>query len=141
MKKRTLLFAALGLAASVQAFATGLPISKAPEGAKLYIISPQHGDIVGTDVTVKFGLENMGVAPAGVDRANTGHHHLIVNGELPKPGIPMGAEVKHFGGGQTQTTLDLEPGTHTLQLILGNHIHIPHAPMVTSDKITITVKK
>jgi len=141
MKKRILLLTALGLAASFQVFAAGLPISKAPEDAKLYIISPQDGDVVGPNVTVKFGLKNMGVAPAGVDRDNTGHHHLIINGELPKPGIPMGADVKHFGGGKTQTTLTLEPGIHTLQLILGNHIHIPHEPMVTSDKITITVKK
>ncbi len=127
---------ALGLAATLAA-----QPSTAPEGAKVYIVSPQHGDTVGTNVTVVFGLSNMGVAPAGIAMPNTGHHHLLINKEeLPAAGQPMGADVTHFGLGQTQTSVTLEPGQHTLQLVLGDHLHIPHSPPVMSEKITITVE-
>ena len=120
--------------------ASDAPPSPAPANATAYIISPSDGEVVGTTVTVKFGLQGMGVAPAGVDRPNTGHHHLLINGEkLPPLDAPMGAEVMHFGGGQTEKTITLSPGQHTLQLILGNHLHIPHTPPVISEKITITV--
>ncbi len=120
--------------------ASDVPPSPAPANATAYIISPADGEVVGTTVTVKFGLQGMGVAPAGVDRPNTGHHHLLINGEkLPPLDAPMGAEVMHFGGGQTEKTITLSPGQHTLQLILGNHLHIPHTPPVISEKITITV--
>jgi len=112
----------------------------APEGAKVYIASPEDGATVSSTFTVVFGLEGMGVAPAGVQTANTGHHHLLVNGEAPDMSMPLGAQVTHFGGGQTQTTLTLEPGEHTLQLILGDHLHVPHNPPVVSDQITITVR-
>jgi hypothetical protein len=116
-------------------------VSSSPEGAKLYIVSPENGAVVESPVVVRFGLTGMGVAPAGVDKANTGHHHLLINkDELPEMGKPMGSDVKHFGGGQTETTVELAPGEHTLQLILGNHLHIPHDPVVISDKIAITVK-
>ena len=128
--------------AAAPASAQDLPVSKSPEGATAYIVSPQDGDTVGTEVTVVFGLKGMGVAPAGIDAANTGHHHLLVNQEqLPEAGKPMGDPPLHFGKGQTETTLTLEPGTHTLQLILGNYLHIPHDPPVVSEKITITVKE
>ena len=110
------------------------------EGATLYIISPANGDTVSSPVTVKFGLNGMGVAPAGVEKAGTGHHHLIVDGALPEMGQPMGKDVKHFGGGQTETTLELAPGKHTLQLVLGDHMHIPHNPPVISEQIEITVE-
>ena len=118
-----------------------LPRSSSPAGAQVYIVSRQDGDVVSSPVTVIFGLKGMGVSPAGVERAKTGHHHLLVDAEqLPPLDVPMGAQVKHFGGGQTQTELDLEPGEHSLQLILGDHFHIPHDPVVVSDKITIEVK-
>ena len=130
----------LSVAVMFTATATALKSSDSPEGARAYIISPADGEVVGKTFTVKFGLQGMGVAPAGVERANTGHHHLVINGKLPKAGKPMGNEVKHFGGGQTETTLSLEPGEHTLQLILGDHLHTPHNPPVTSKKITITVR-
>ena len=114
-----------------------------PEGAQAYIISPANGEVVSSPVTVKFGLMGMGVAPAGTDKAKTGHHHLLINLDklpaLDKP-VPSDAQHKHFGGGQTQTTLELAPGKHTLQLILGDKAHIPHNPPVISEKITITVK-
>lgn len=113
-----------------------------PEGAKAYIVSPKDGDTVEKEFTVVFGLSGMGVAPAGVEKENTGHHHLLVDQDtLPEAGLPMGAVPIHFGAGQTETTITLEPGTHTLQLILGNHLHVPHTPAVVSEKITITVKE
>lgn len=115
--------------------------SASPEGAQAYIISPVDGETVSESVTIKFGLKGMGIAPAGFEKANTGHHHLIVDGEgLPAFDQPMGGEVVHFGGGQTEVTIDLAKGMHTLQLILGNHLHIPHNPPVVSEKITITVE-
>ncbi|MBN1378876.1 MAG: DUF4399 domain-containing protein [Gammaproteobacteria bacterium] len=114
-----------------------------PEGAQVSIISPKDGETVSSPVTVRFGLKGMGVAPAGVDLPNTGHHHLLIDvAELPaldKP-LPADAQHKHFGGGQTETTIELSSGEHTLQLIMGDKIHIPHIPPVISKKITITVK-
>ena len=121
--------------------AQDLPITPAPEGAKVMIVSPKDGDTVSSEFVVVFGLEGMGVAPAGIDVAGTGHHHLLVNQtELPAQGKPMGNPPLHFGKGQTQTTLKLEPGTHTLQLIMGDKLHIPHNPPVVSEVVTITVK-
>ena len=118
-----------------------LPRSSSPAGAEVYIVSPQDGDTVTSPVTVIFGLKGMGVSPAGVERAKTGHHHLLINAkQLPPANVPMGSDVKHFGGGQTQTELELEPGEHSLQLIMGDHFHIPHDPIVASKKIIINVK-
>ncbi|GAB1262899.1 DUF4399 domain-containing protein [Aurantivibrio plasticivorans] len=117
--------------------------SKAPEGAKVYFVTPQNGDTVTSPVKIVFGLSGMGVAPAGVVKHNTGHHHLLIDlKELPdvSQSLPSTDQVKHFGGGQTETMLTLEPGTHTLQLLLGDHIHKPHDKPVLSEKITITVK-
>ena len=117
--------------------------SPSPDGARVYFISPQNGDTVQSPVTVRFGLEGMGVAPAGTDRANTGHHHLLIDlAELPATDKPLPADSRHvhFGGGQTETTIELAPGEHTLQLLLGDYSHIPHQPPVVSEKITITVK-
>lgn len=113
------------------------------EDASVYFIEPMDGQEVTSPVTVKFGLKGMGVAPAGVMRDNTGHHHLLINVEtlpdLSKP-LPSSEQVRHFGGGQTEATIELAPGKHTLQLVLGNYAHIPHAEPVVSKKITITVK-
>lgn len=131
---KALFFAVSLLLVSSVSFASGKPT--------LYFISPQNGDVVQGKVTVQFGLKNFGIAPAGVVRDNTGHHHLIIDSELPdlsKP-IPSDANHIHFGGGQTETTLELAPGKHTLQLLLGNAMHIPHKPVIKSEKITITVK-
>ncbi len=84
----------------------------------------------------------MGVAPAGVEKEHTGHHHLIIDSPLPDPALPIPADDnhKHFGKGQTQTTIELAPGTHTLQLLMGNMIHVPHDPAVSSSVVEITVK-
>jgi hypothetical protein len=115
--------------------------SEAPASAKAYIISPKDGETVSKTFTIKFGLSGMGVAPAGTDRKHTGHHHLLIDGAtLPELNKPLGKNVKHFGGGQTEATVTLEPGEHTLQLILGDMKHQPHNPPVVSEKITVTVK-
>lgn len=130
---RTVL-ASAALAFSCTVFAEG-------HGPKAYIVTPAHGATVPSTFKVVFGLSGMGVAPAGVERDKTGHHHLLVDMEqLPPLDQPLGSEVKHFGGGQTETTLTLPPGTHTLQLILGDHLHKPHNPPVVSERITIEVK-
>lgn len=108
----------------------------------VYFISPQDGDTVAGQVNVRFGLRGMGVAPAGVEAANTGHHHLLIDVDTLPPmdaPLPKTDQVRHFGGGQTETTLSLAPGQHTLQLLLGNYSHVPHDPPVMSDKITITI--
>jgi hypothetical protein len=115
----------------------------APAGAEVYFISPRDGATVGRDVVVRFGLKGMGVAPAGVQADKTGHHHLLVNTELPADlgaPLPNDAKHRHFGAGQTETTLTLEPGKHTLQLLLGDWLHVPHDPPVVSAKITVTVE-
>jgi hypothetical protein len=120
-----------------------IPRESSPDGAKVYIILPKNGEEVASPVTVLFGLKGMGVAPAGIDVANTGHHHLMVDvEELPNLDEPLPSDEHHlhFGGGQTQYDLELSPGTHTLQLVLGDRLHRPHDPPVISDKITITVK-
>ena len=114
----------------------------APADAEVYIISPQDGDTVTSPLTVQFGLRGMGVAPAGVDQPNTGHHHLLIDTGPPAldAPIPDDDNHKHFNGGQTETVIELEPGKHTLQLIMGDKLHVPHEPPVMSRKITITVK-
>ena len=117
--------------------------SKAPEGARAYIISPANGEVLKSPVKVQFGLRGMGVAPAGVDLASSGHHHLLIDLEklpdLTQP-LPATSQVRHFGKGQTEVELELSPGEHTLQLLLGNYLHIPHDKPVLSEKITITVQ-
>lgn len=118
-------------------------ISAAPENADVFFLEPGDGTTVTSPVTVKFGITNMTVVPAGDDTEHSGHHHILVDQtELPNMTQPLPAtdQIIHFGLGQTETTLELEPGEHTLQLVLGNHLHIPHDPPVISKKITITVE-
>jgi hypothetical protein len=114
-----------------------------PKDAYVYIGWPNDGEVINTrSIRVWFGLRNMGVAPAGVDKPNTGHHHLLIDADLPpfdEP-IPSDRNHVHFGGGQTEAVIELLPGTHTLQLIMGDKDHIPHNPPVYSEKITITVR-
>ncbi len=108
----------------------------------VYFISPTDGEVVHSPVLVKFGLRGMGVAPAGVERENTGHHHLLINVEklpdMDKP-IPADEHHKHFGKGQTEALIELTPGAHTLQLLFADFAHIPHDPAITSKPITIHV--
>mgnify|MGYP006124565943 CR=1 FL=1 len=108
---------------------------------KVYFINLNEGDKLESPFLVQFGLSGIGVAPAGTDRANTGHHHLLINVnsvDLYMP-IPSSKNHLHFGGGQTETTLDLLPGEYTFQLLLGDMNHIPHSPPIVSKKISITV--
>jgi hypothetical protein len=114
----------------------------APGSAELYFISPADGATVSNPVTVRFGLKNMGVAPAGIQYDNSGHHHLLVDTELPALEFPIVNDDNHlhFGGGQTEAIVELPPGEHTLQLLLGDFAHIPHDPAVMSERITITVE-
>lgn len=130
------------LLAAPVAFAEDLPRTPSPAEAKLYFISPADGATVPRRFEVRFGLRGMGVAPAGVEMQFTGHHHLLIDVEEIDFTRPLPADDRHlhFGGGQTETAIELPPGTHTLQLILGDHRHVPHDPPVVSAKITVTVK-
>lgn len=132
----------LSIASLFSLHANALDRSPAPDGAEVYFVSPKNGDTVNGPVTVVFGLKGMGVAPAGVDKEHTGHHHLVINAPLPDPALPIPSDDnhRHFGKGQTETTIELPPGKHTLQLLLGNFIHVPHADPVTSEVIEITVE-
>ena len=108
---------------------------------KVYFINLNEGDKLESPFLVQFGLSGIGVAPAGTDRANTGHHHLLINVnsvDLYMP-IPSSKNYPHFGGGQTEPTLDWLPGEYTLQLLLGDMNHIPHSPPIISKKISVTV--
>ena len=114
-----------------------------PAGAEVYIISPKDGATVSSPVTIQFGLKGMGVAPAGVKFENAGHHHLLIDADVPADSslpLPTSDNVRHFGKGQTEASIELKPGKHTLQLLLGDQNHTPHNPAVISKKITITVK-
>lgn len=122
---------------------SGSPISTAPENASVSIIEPGNGTIVASPVTIKFGITNMQVAAAGKNIENSGHHHLLLDMDvLPSllGALPASEHVIHFGKGQTEASIELSPGTHSLQLLLGNHLHIPHNPPVISKKIVITVE-
>ncbi|MEK1905575.1 MAG: DUF4399 domain-containing protein [Pseudomonas sp.] len=120
-----------------------MPRTAAPAGAEVYFIEPADGATVSQTFTVKFGLKGMGVAPAGVDMPATGHHHLLIDGSvLPAMDapLPMTDQLRHFGKGQTETEVTLQPGKHTLQLLVGDKNHVPLDPPVVSKKIEITVK-
>jgi hypothetical protein len=125
---------------SAQQGRTGGP-TPSPEGAAVYFVGLNDGATLPTKMTIHFGLHDMGVAPAGLDRANSGHHHLLIDTELPpldRP-IPNDFNHLHFGAGQTETEITLKPGTHTLQLLLGDKDHVPHSPPLMSPRIRVTV--
>jgi hypothetical protein len=115
----------------------------APAAAEVYFISPQNGAIVHGPVTVRFGLKGMGVAPAGVKVDNTGHHHLLIDTDMSELNldapIPATDKILHFGKGQTETSLTLPAGKHTLELVFADYAHMPFNPPLHSQKITITV--
>jgi hypothetical protein len=138
--------AALAVAAVVIAATAAYAQERTPSpaGAEVYIVSPKDGATVKSPVTVVFGLKGMGVAPAGVKFEGSGHHHLLIDTDVPKDlsaPLPTTDQVRHFGKGQTEASIELPPGRHTLQLVLGDQNHIPHNPPVASQKITITVTK
>ena len=118
------------------------PRTPSAPGAEVYIISPKNGEKVKNPVTIRFGLKGMGIAPAGIKFENTGHHHLLLDTDAPadmSAPLPATDKIIHFGKGQTETTMRLAPGKHTLQLLLADMNHVPHQPPVISPKITITV--
>ncbi len=132
------------LAGALLALATAaLAREPSPAGAEVYIVSPKDGARIKGPVTVVFGLKGMGVAPAGIKFDNTGHHHLLVDSDLPadlSQPLPANEKTVHFGKGQTETTLTLAPGKHTLQLVFADMLHVPHEPAVVSKKITVVVE-
>jgi hypothetical protein len=111
-----------------------------PPDAAVYFVYPHNGERIYPKSTIRFGLRNMGVAPAGVSKPNTGHHHLIIDADTPPLDAPIPSDPNHlhFGGGQTEVKLNLTPGEHTLQLIFADEQHVPHDPPVMSDKIKVT---
>jgi hypothetical protein len=136
--------AALACTAALAPTAALADQAPSPAGAEVYIIKPANGARVKSPVTVVFGLKGMGIAPAGVKFDNTGHHHLLIDAEQPadltQP-LPATDSIRHFGKGQTEATLDLPPGKHTLQLLFADFTHTPFTPNVVSSRITITVTK
>ena len=115
-----------------------------PGDAVVYFVGPEDGSTVSNPVTFHFGLSGMGIAPADVEWPNTGHHHMFINVDPAtmdmSEGLPATEDILHFGGGQTQVTLELPEGTHTFWLLLGDHNHIPHDPPVMSAPITLTIE-
>jgi hypothetical protein len=132
------------LAAMIGFPAIALAETAAPPNAVVYFINLKDGDTIASPFKVQFGLSGMGVAPAGVEKANTGHHHLLIDATLSAEELkqPIASDAKHvhFGGGQTETTVTLPPGQHTLQLVFGDWTHIPFHPPIMSPVITVTVK-
>ena len=117
--------------------------ANASDEKKLFFVYPKNGDIVSNPVEIKFGISGMKIVPAGVNEVNSGHHHLLINlDKLPDLRLPIPSNEKHlhFGKGQTSTTLNLDKGEYSLQLLLGDHNHIPHKPPLISEKIYIQVK-
>ena len=116
----------------------------APEGARVYFVNLADGDTVQSPVFIQFGLSGMGIAPAGTEAENTGHHHLLINttleGEDLEYAVPSDEQHVHFGKGQTEASIELPKGTHSLQLMLGDWSHVPHDKPVMSNRITITVE-
>lgn len=128
-------------ATAKEAAPLALPRTAAPDGASVYIVSPADGATLTSPFLVEFGAQSLTIVPAGDQTVASGHHHLIINGELPDSGRPIPANDTyiHFGKGQTQTELNLSPGEYTLQLIAGDHLHIPHDPVVASERISVSV--
>lgn len=116
--------------------------NSSPENAEVFITTPKDGEELSNPVVVQFGIKGMEVVKAGTQTPNTGHHHLLIDAALPALDQPIAKDANHmhFGGGQTEATLTLAPGKHTLQLLLGDGNHVPHHPMVASKVISITVK-
>ena len=119
-----------------------LPRTASIEGARVFFITPADGDTVSSPLRVEFGIDGMAVVKAGDATPASGHHHLLIDTGLPELGLPIPADANHihFGDGSSATELTLEPGEHTLQLLLGDHLHIPHDPPIASETITISVQ-
>ena len=112
------------------------------EGARVFFITPSDGDTVSSPVQLEFGISGMELAPSGDDSPNSGHHHIIIDHDLPNLSLPVPKDAQrvHFGDARSSTELDLAPGQHTLQLLFADHLHIPHDPPLISERISITVE-
>ena len=122
--------------------ATAIMRNASADGASVFFITPEDGATLANPVGIEFGITGMDVVKAGVDQPHSGHHHLLIDTGLPELGLPIPADEQHihFGDGSTKTEITLPPGKHTLQMLLGDHLHIPHDPALTSAQITITVE-
>ncbi len=118
------------------------PRTTSVEGASVFFITPEDGATLANPVSIEFGIDGMAVVKAGDNQANSGHHHLLIDTGLPNLGLPIPADERHihFGDGSTSTEITLEPGVHTLQMLLGDHLHTPHNPPLISEVITITIE-
>jgi len=140
LRSGLMVLAALGVCGMAHGQTKGGPTPSAP-GAAVYFVDIKDGATLPTKPTIHFGLRNMGVAPAGLERENAGHHHLIIDAPTPPLDRPLPNDFNHlhFGAGQTEAEVSLTPGKHTLQLILGDKDHIPHTPPIMSERINVTV--
>ena len=137
---RLIALSAVLICLTFAAHAQGRP---APKDALLYFVWPQNGATIKGGFWCRFGLRNMGVTHAGDDFQNTGHHHLLIDVSEaldPNEPIPQDKSHLHFGSGQTETRIELAPGKHTLQLVLGDAKHYPFSPPIVSDKISVRIK-
>jgi len=134
--------AAVETVAEVAAQPAALPRTASVEGANVFFITPTNGATISNPVAIEFGIEGMDVVKAGDNQPHSGHHHLLIDTGLPDLGLPIPADAQHihFGDGSTSTEITLEPGEHTLQMLLGDHLHIPHNPPLVSDVITVTIE-
>ena len=130
------------MAAEIAAEPAILPRTPSVDGASVFFITPANGTTVSNPIRIEFGIAGMDVVKAGVDQPHSGHHHLLIDTDLPDVGLPIPADEHHihFGDGSTATEISLPPGDHTLQMLLGDHLHIPHNPAVVSQPITVTVE-
>ena len=128
--------------AEAAAEVAALPRSVSADGASVFFITPANGDTVSNPITIEFGISGMDVVKAGNNQPHSGHHHLLIDTDLPDPGLPIPADEHHihFGDGSTSTQISLPPGEHNLQMLLGDHLHIPHDPALVSEPLTITVE-
>ena len=119
-----------------------MPRAASAEGASVFFITPANGSTVTNPIQIEFGIDGMDVVKAGDNQPNSGHHHLLIDTDIPNLGLPIPADERHvhFGDGRTATEIVLPPGEHTLQMLLGDHLHIPHEPPLVSEAITITVE-
>ncbi len=149
MTRKSCPFALVLAVAFLTGSQAGVALAHGPNGhgaekPAVYFINLEDGQTVESPVTIQFGLENYGIAPAGIDIPGTGHHHLLIDVSLSEEdrqySIPEDENHLHFCKGQTQTTLDLEPGTYALQLVLGDANHVPFSPSIESPILTITVE-
>jgi hypothetical protein len=136
--------ALIAVAAMLVASAAAAGETVAPADAKVYFINLKNNDVVKSPVTIQFGLSGMGIAPAGTEVPGTGHHHLLIDEEIKgaalAEAIPLDDRHLHFGKGQTEATVTLPKGTHTLQLVLGDWSHVPHKNPVMSERITVIIR-